>query len=430
MSGPRYSVIPGAAPTDPHIKPRDLQLLCVLGRHTDDGGWCRRSQVKMAKEMGCARSTVFGAIERLVQRGYVERHLVESDSGRDSAHLYRVVLDPVLTDFSTVQDDETVEEGADDACETSSELPCRYTGTPADIPAPPAGPEPAPPAGPGPAPSITSPLNDPSLTEREGAGETEKAKEAKPVSRETWKRRLRKAHAAWPAFLGDSEKTAEIEWFRLSEEDRLRASELLDAFVLGVRKSGRTNFCAFSTYLSEKRWERLSESERKIGDTAKLAAPFGKAWGAARFACLMLEPTGSPPKFTTAENRLIAAGRYSREHFLREKRAREGWPRVNTMHDRAIHGHQGVACDPALAGLTDLFGQVHRGSPAWIAWRDLHAKKGWPWFGPDRDCPEWVWMPAPPDAPETYSNPFAEVRAALARFEAEHAHITERQAAE
>ncbi|MCK7615197.1 helix-turn-helix domain-containing protein [Roseibium sediminicola] len=151
MSEPRLSVIPAAAATDPHIKPRDLQLLCVLGRHTDKGGWCRRSQVKMSREMGCARSTVFDAVERLVARGYLERHLVESDSGRDSAHLYRVVLDPVIDDLSTVREEETI-------IEKSGSDPCRYTGTPADISAPPAGPEPAPPAGPEPAPMLTTPF--------------------------------------------------------------------------------------------------------------------------------------------------------------------------------------------------------------------------------------------------------------------------------
>lgn len=51
MSGPRLSIIPARAATDKALKPRDLQVLCVLGRHTDDLGWCRRSQVKMANEM-------------------------------------------------------------------------------------------------------------------------------------------------------------------------------------------------------------------------------------------------------------------------------------------------------------------------------------------------------------------------------------------
>ena len=86
MTGPRLSIIPARAATDRALKPRDLQVLCVLGRHTNDAGWCRKSQVKMADEMGCARATVFDAIERLVKAGYIERHVIEED-----LHQFRIV---------------------------------------------------------------------------------------------------------------------------------------------------------------------------------------------------------------------------------------------------------------------------------------------------------------------------------------------------
>lgn len=144
MAGPRLSIIPARAATDRALKPRDLQVLCVLGRHTDDFGWCRRSQVKMAEEMGCARATVFEAIERLIKAGYLERFKQESDSNRDSAHVYRVILDPQHPNVAAIVD---------------RDPPCRQVGTPAGMSAPPADVEPAPPAGPGPAP-----INDPYLT--------------------------------------------------------------------------------------------------------------------------------------------------------------------------------------------------------------------------------------------------------------------------
>ena len=163
MSGPRLSIIPARAATDRALKPRDLQVLCVLGRHTDDLGWCRRRQVKMSDEMGCARSTVFEAIERLVKAGYLERHEQDDPSGRDSAHFYRVILDPVHPNIGAVREaDSDLQNGV----------------TPAGISAPPAGPEAAPPAGPEPAP-----INDPYLTtpaneierERGRGGEDHKA---------------------------------------------------------------------------------------------------------------------------------------------------------------------------------------------------------------------------------------------------------------
>ncbi|WP_292295181.1 hypothetical protein [Mesorhizobium sp.] len=85
----------------------------MLGRHTDDLGWCRKSQVKMADEMGCARATVFEAIERLVKAGYLERYVQEEQNGRDSPHVYRVILDPKHADPGGVKE---ADSDADDPC--------------------------------------------------------------------------------------------------------------------------------------------------------------------------------------------------------------------------------------------------------------------------------------------------------------------------
>lgn len=96
MSGPRLSIIPADAVLDPRLKARDLQVLCVFGKHSDKAGWCCRSQVKMAREMNCARSTVQASIERLVAAGWLQKRVLSTphEAGeRDSAHEYRVVLD-------------------------------------------------------------------------------------------------------------------------------------------------------------------------------------------------------------------------------------------------------------------------------------------------------------------------------------------------
>lgn len=116
MSDPRFSIIPAGAVTDSNLEPRDLQVLCLFGRHIDDKGWCRRSQVKMAKEIGCARSTVQASIDRLVTAGWLEKR-VDNDPHtpgiRASAFEYRVLLD-------------------------SKDRPQHVVGTPADLSAPPA----------------------------------------------------------------------------------------------------------------------------------------------------------------------------------------------------------------------------------------------------------------------------------------------------
>lgn len=132
MSGPRLSIIPAAAVLDRRLQRGDLDVLCLLGMSSDKNGWTRRSQVKMAKQLEIARSTVQASLNRLVDAGWVVKRVlsVPGESGqRDSAHEYRVVLDV---------------EDAPELINNNDELPldpCRYTGTPADPPAPPADPD-------------------------------------------------------------------------------------------------------------------------------------------------------------------------------------------------------------------------------------------------------------------------------------------------
>lgn len=148
MAEPRFSIIPADAVLDKRLEPRDLQVLCVFGKHTDKRGWCRRSQVVMAREIGCARSTVQASIERLVIAGWLEKRPiteVHTKGVRGSAHEYRVVLD--IPD--PTQD---------------------VVGTPADRSAPPAAPVSAPPADPYVGTYVNEPLStNPSLTRRERA---------------------------------------------------------------------------------------------------------------------------------------------------------------------------------------------------------------------------------------------------------------------
>ncbi|RWE72432.1 MAG: helix-turn-helix domain-containing protein, partial [Mesorhizobium sp.] len=90
---PRFSIIPADAVTDPRLEGRDLQILALFGRHTDRRGWCCRSQVKMARELNCGRATIQRSIARLVDAGYLEHRVKYRESGGDTAHEYRVVLD-------------------------------------------------------------------------------------------------------------------------------------------------------------------------------------------------------------------------------------------------------------------------------------------------------------------------------------------------
>lgn len=431
MTGPRLSIIPARAATDAKLKPRDLQVLCVLGRHTDELGWCRRSQVKMAREMDCARSTVHSAINRLLTCGYLERHEMETESGRDCAHLYRVVLDPAHDDLSAVQQEETDDDLDVGACETSVNLPCRYIGTPAGISAPPAGAESAPPAGPGPAPMLTTPINDPTLTEREGAGARacETGKGEKGKSRET-SRTLKQAETlfwklikAWPQFDGMPKDRAKVAFLKLSPGDQDDALEKRDAWFALLKAQKKTLFPAPTKYCQQRLWLDLSTAGKAQGGVAQaqIAKPFGKMWGAKRFAALMAPPGYVDRKINSFQQLEIDSGRTTLDAVLLGRQALSGWPGVKTMHERAIDQHKGDTVSITLEPLAELFASVNVGSELWQAWADLHRDRGWPWIE-GRRLPEWVYMPRPPDGGEGDAG--AAVRQALADFERAHAALT------
>lgn len=96
MSGPRLSITPAGAIFDRSLEPRDLHVLNLLGCYTDKAGWCRRSQVKMASQLDCSRSSVQRSLDRLVEAGWVQKKRPpwSREEGQPSnSYMYRVILD-------------------------------------------------------------------------------------------------------------------------------------------------------------------------------------------------------------------------------------------------------------------------------------------------------------------------------------------------
>lgn len=373
MNHPRLSIIPARAATDRAIKARDLQVLCVLGRHTDDLGWCRRSQVKMAAEMDCARSTVFESIERLVAAGYLERHVQETENGRDSAHMFRVILDPVHPNIDTV-------------CEPDD--PCRYTGTPAGISAPPAGAEPAPPAGSGPAP-----INDPSLTT---PSNKERGRASGNENREAISKALERSFfvlvKGWPGSEGMPTGEALRHWCALSDEQRSIAQDKRDAWLQALRSQSRKHIPVPSTYVRERLWESVPDVVPKSRPSTMEARPFGKLWSADRLRLLFEKPTGVFLRLTPFEQTMVANGKLKEADLIHDKRTRTGWPIVNEMHAKA-RDRSSFWVNSDIEACASSFVPVKVGSDEWEAWEREHKVRGWPWL-PDPGQQEWVYFPA------------------------------------
>lgn len=355
----RFSIIPAQAVTDQRLEPRDLQVLCLLGRHTNDLGWCCRSQVKMAKELSCGRATVQRALGRLAEAGYVEHRPVQRASGADSAHDYRVVIDPPEVPEPTEIDAEGVPTDGQ-GCP-----PKDGQGVPTH----------------GRAPMLTTPDK---REEREGAREEQQEGQPETAADDpkAAERDFKRAFAAWPTFVDDSEPKARRAWQTLSPLERASAIDREADYVAAAGKTGRQKLCSFGVYLAERRWEKLGPKERAAGAPTTVP-PFGKHWGAKRMALLIGKaPEAGPPPPAFEAARLAEPGEAGQRARL-ERQARYGWPSVNRMDEMAAQARQWplAAFEAAeierLAALTE---QVWHGSPLWEAWRDEFARRGWPWL--------------------------------------------------
>ena len=270
MSGPRFSIIPAAAVTDARLEPRDLQVLCLLGKHTDNNGWCSRSQVKMAGELRCGRATVQRAIARLVEVGYVEHRPLLRRDGGDRAHDYRVVLDQPDRPEPAGADAGEPDEAAHGGVPTGGQGAPTQDGQGVPIH--------------GRAPIRTTPVNDPpeNEPERESAGagssgsEDAAGSESGIPSPDLFERLKR-----YPTFAADSLARIQRAWTALSEHERGEAVRSIEAYLEHLKTIGRKHAPATYNYLGERKWEALPPDRRDRPMTTHVALASREFWGLA-----------------------------------------------------------------------------------------------------------------------------------------------------
>lgn len=253
MSGPRFSIIPAGAVTDRSLEPRDLQTLCLLGRHTDRLGWCVRSQVRMAQELDCSRSSVQRSLDRLYEAGWVEKKRRDlavgaPDVGQpSSSYAYRVKLDRDDVAFETVTRD-AENEPDDSYAETASEAGgCPPVGTPNAVPDGHPGAQPY--VGTGAQPYVGTknvPLErTPIERERDARAKDRKA------------RFLVSFEARWPTAAADDRQRTAYAADALTEDEHELALAGIGPFLENLKRFGRKNVPAGWRYLEEKRWTLL-----------------------------------------------------------------------------------------------------------------------------------------------------------------------------
>lgn len=261
MSNPRFSIIPAGAVTDRSLEPRDLQVLCLLGRHTDKLGWCIRSQVKMAREIACSRASLQNSLDRLVEAGWVQKKRldteVEEAGGRPSrSYAYRVLLD--RDDFALESVTRDAEGEADESyAETASEEGgCQQVGTgvPTD-------------QHPGATPCDGTGANTYVGTKNVPLERPLIERERDARARDRKKKFLNAFEARWPTAAADNRQRTAYAAEALTEDEEVAALAGIAPFLENLKRIGRKNVPAGWTYLEEKRWTLL-EAQRAEGTAA------------------------------------------------------------------------------------------------------------------------------------------------------------------
>lgn len=369
----RFSIIPGWIVTDRRMKPRDLQVLCLLGRHTDKHGWCRRSQVKMAGELDCARSTVQAAIDRLADIGVVEKHVEDTKSGADSAHFYRVVFDrppPSGYAFDAWEGDED----EDDNPMTGD----NDGAPPAGISAPPADPEPAPPADSGPAP-----INDPCLTTPLERSARERGREdRKAIERRYWA-----LVKNWKGFDGMPKDTGLPFFLAMAEDKRTKAERRFPGWCERLKAQRKDHWPSPSSYFGKELFEDIPDPDEPAVPP-EIVAAFGKGGMGYRFWIMNQPERQHPMPSPFVQGRLDAGGDIAEDEII-ARRAVHSWPRLAELNRRISEREQiRVAADIAAFGAdfisTDLAGPVGQ------AWKRFFRKCRLPWLPVE---PQYAYLP-------------------------------------
>jgi len=210
-------------------------------------------------------------------------------------------------------------------------------------------------------------------------------------SRKSVERSFKRGFHGWPTAISDSEPEAFRVWLSLTPEERQAAVDEAPRYVEAAKATGRKLVCSYAVYLRERRWEKLPAKAVVEQSGSAQAAPLGKMWGARVYELLLNGPT-RVVGLTQIEKGLVDSGRYSEEYLLHDKQAKQGFPAVNELFERAAGG-RGARVPARLQAIKDLLVQVRIGGDEWKAWADFHSQQGWPWF-PDPGNAEWAYFPA------------------------------------
>lgn len=109
---PRYSIIPGEAVYNTALTDFALRVLCVIGSHTNNNGWCIIRRDTLAKRLSAAPRSIARSLRQLEAEGYVSVQPRFSERGTQLANRYRVHIPDRAPQDDNAGDDEDDFEGA------------------------------------------------------------------------------------------------------------------------------------------------------------------------------------------------------------------------------------------------------------------------------------------------------------------------------
>lgn len=333
----------------------------------------------------CGRDKARKMISELVDAGYAEREQTRED-GRFSAASFVIYDEP-----------RTAAEGA----ETESVAFLPQTEMPSPVKPSPVSPSPVKSAH-----SNNSNLENTDFEQEGDARESVSGEDAKASYRA-----FKRWYGDWPTRKSDSTHAAEKAWQALTPEQRAECIAKSPLYIERANATKGVRVPYAGVYLNGRDWEKLDDPKSDVA-LPTMHKPFSRPWHALRLFELTQPIATTVPAPTAMQQRMMDAGGDVARQIVLERKQKYGWPKVNTMHERASD-HKGMTVTPALLRISEGFGKAHVGGDVAAAWQRLHERKGWPWL-PHAPGLEWLWLPHVDEGADDLDGAVAD---AMAEFE-------------
>ncbi len=358
----RYAAIPNHVFEDDRLSMEARWLLGYLLSKPDNWTVVVGDIVKKG---GCGRDKARKMIAELVEYGYAEREQSRADGKFGASNL-------VIFDEPRSPDDVQSEPSDSVAFLPQTEMPA------------PAKPSPVKPA---PAKSAHSNNLESSNTDYQQERDArDEGSEEKP---EAVERAFRRWYAKWPTRDKDSEYAARKAWQKLSPEQRAECIAKSPTYMERAEKA-KISVPWAGAFLTGRDWEKLEDPKSDVALPIVHGA-YTRAWHAGRCAELLRPASATMPALPPLLRALVAEGGEKAEAILRERRVKHGWPKVNTMDERA-QDHKGMTVPPNIFRISEGFTNTRRNGELCAAWERYFARSGLPWV-PAPVGVEWFFFP-------------------------------------